>query len=107
MIIVSLITLVLAHNERNNSSVLVLNTFAPNNTALLVNVNTANASPLLSFALDTDTEVFASCSITFQNRFYVFGGATETRQVSQVAQCRLKQIGKLDFDFQNGACTTG
>ena len=43
-------------------------------------------------------EVFCSCSTTFNNRMYIFGGAENKRQISEVTGCELKQIGQLGFD---------
>ena len=43
--------------------------------------------------------------VTFRNRFYVFGGLSQERQISEVTQCELKRIGTLDFDHQFWDCT--
>ena len=43
--------------------------------------------------------------VTFRNRFYVFGGLSQERQISEVTQGELKRIGTLDFDHNLGACS--
>ena len=45
-----------------------------------------------------------SCSTTFNNRMFVFGGAVNKRQISEVAGCGLKHIGQLSFEFHRGVC---
>ena len=36
----------------------------------------------------------------------VFGGVNESRQISTIDQCSLTRVGKLEFSFNYGACTT-
>ena len=52
------------------------------------------------------TEVDNSCSMTWQNNFYIFGGAEpyKKRQIAQLIGCRLTSIGYLDFNHTEGAC---
>ena len=52
-----------------------------------------------------ETQVSGSCSVTYRNRFYVFGGWNQKRQISEVAQCELKRIGTLGFDHDEAACS--
>ena len=54
--------------------------------------------------------VSSSCSVTYRNRFLVFGGRTNTghaieTQISEVTKCRLKRIGTLPFNHIGGACS--
>ena len=79
-------------------AVLVLN----GNKALLVN---AKDQSNVTMTFDSGTEVYQSCSVTFRNRFYVFGGHNRKRRISEVTQCELKRIGKLDFSHEFGACS--
>ena len=53
-----------------------------------------------------ETESFESCSVTYRNRFYVFGGETHKRQISEVTRCELKRIGTLEFDHSRGTCSS-
>ena len=59
----------------------------------------------LGFEFDVDTEVYLSCSLQWQNHYYVFGGKSEKRQVSMVNGNRLERKATLDFDFERGGCT--
>ena len=59
----------------------------------------------LAFSFPSDTEVYLSCSLVFNNKMFVFGGLNEKRQISRVSGCDLVRIGNLDFDFVSGACT--
>ena len=60
----------------------------------------------LAFSFPSDTQVYLSCSLIFNNKMYVFGGSNLKRQISTVDGCGLKRIGSLNFDFERGACTT-
>ena len=59
----------------------------------------------VNFDFGSDTEVYRSCSLHWQNHHYVFGGAKETHQVSMVNGNRLERKAELDFPFRNGGCT--
>ena len=54
---------------------------------------------------DEDTEVFHSCSLTWRNQFFVFGGDQEKRQVSKLSGCRLSLVGTLAFDHVEAGCS--
>ena len=74
------------------------------NAPFLVDAEDRNDPNILTI-YGEDTEVYTSCSVTFRNRFYVFGGLSQKRQISEVTQCKLKRIGTLDFDHQFWDCT--
>ena len=57
-----------------------------------------------SITFGNGTEAVDSCSVTWNNEQYVFGGQTNKRQISKIENCELTQIGELDFDFSSGAC---
>ena len=54
--------------------------------------------------IDSDSEVRSSCSVTWQNEFYVFGGNSKKRQISKLDGCELKSVGTLGFDH-SGSCS--
>ena len=83
--------------------VLAINTYKGNKQAVLVNM--AGGFTKLAFSFPSDTDVYNSCSLVFNNKMFVFGGWSVKRQISQVSSCGLVRIGSLDFDFYNGACT--
>ena len=91
----------------NKTVVLVLITPSPSGSykpPLLVDAEGRSDSDIV-MSFGTGTEVFNSCSVSFRNKFYVFGGRDETRQISEVAQCQLRRVGTLDFDHYFAACT--
>ena len=49
-------------------------------------------------------EVDESCAVTHENKYYIFGGRVNTRQVLQLDNCRLTSIGSIDFTHDGGAC---
>ena len=55
-----------------------------------------------------DTEVFYSCSISWRNQFFVFGGFSPSlkRQISKLVGCKLSRVGTLDFDHSYGGCAS-
>ena len=59
----------------------------------------------LDFEFGAGTEVDWSCSLQWQNRYYVFGGENERRQVPIVNGYRLERKATLDFNFEVGGCT--
>ena len=54
---------------------------------------------------DENTELHNSCSVTYHNRFYVYGGDWLTKQISEVTQCGVRRIGTLDFRHLLGSCS--
>ena len=72
--------------------------------------------------MDYNTEVYQSCSATLNGELFVFGGATQKKQVkyihlncfynnkllqmSKVIGCGLQRIGDLNYDFYYGTCAT-
>ena len=60
---------------------------------------------LTNFEFGKGTEVQRSCSLQWQNQYYVFGGSNERGQVSIVNGYRLERKATLDFDFTWGGCT--
>ena len=56
------------------------------------------------FVLGNGTEVYRSCSLTWQNRHFVFGGNNEKTQISMVDDCTLKLVGQLAFHHWSGGC---
>ena len=59
----------------------------------------------LNFQFGHNTEVHHSCSLQWQNNYYIFGGYYERRQVSMVNANRLERKATLDFNFELGGCT--
>lgn len=91
------------------SNVLVLNTWSslthPQNPPVLTN-SSGDVERELDFVIDDDTEVERSCSLTWHNKLYVFGGKRQKKQISRVDSCGLHRIGSLAFEHVYGDCVT-
>ena len=57
-----------------------------------------------NFEIDEEAEVYYSCSLTWQNELFVFGGKSKKNQISKVQSCRLAPIGQLAFEHSSGDC---
>ena len=62
----------------------------------------------VTVTFDENTAIYSSCTMTFMNEFYVFGGNSaysgDRRQISKLVGCQLQRIGTLEFDHDRGAC---
>ena len=92
--------------------ILAINTFDGNKRAY--SINPRGGSDRLNFTFGHNTDVWFSCSLQWQNNYYVFGGyktkgyktkGADPRQVSMVNGNRLERKATLDFNFDSGACT--
>ena len=72
-------------------------------TALIIDGN-GRKNEISCFSFGTDTEVYRSCSLTWENNFYIYGGYKNRRQISQVIGNKLFIVGELDFYFSFGSC---
>jgi len=56
------------------------------------------------FELGSNTQVSYSCSVTFKNEFYVFGGLNLSHQISKINGCSLGTVNAflycIDVDFR-------
>ena len=88
-------------DQRKKDSVLVLNTYKSNKAVLISDDSYSEPK----FEYRSQTSVYKSCSLTFRNHFYVFGGMNSfNKQVSQLSGNKLERIGDLDFKLRSGAC---
>ena len=71
--------------------------------ALLLDA-TGRQDQLDCFSHDQNAEADESCSLTWQNQLYVFGGDSNKRQISRLSGYRLHVVGALPFDHRLGAC---
>ena len=84
---------------------MLMNILGSNNLPRLVGVD--GVEQRTSFNLN-GTEVNKSCGVTFRNRYIIFGGQVNKRQILEVGRksCVLKVLdSELDFDFTFGACS--
>ena len=82
---------------------MAINTYNDNKRAYSINPDGGYTQ--LSFQFGVDNEVSGSCSLQWQNNYYVFGGNTEEQHVSIVDGNRLDRIATLSFSFEKGGCT--
>ena len=66
--------------------------------------NAAGEDKDFDFEIDEKAQVQWSCSLTWQNELYVFGGRQRKTQISKITSCRLEPIGQLAFDHKLGDC---
>ena len=85
-------------------TVLVLNTYGGWKLPFLVDANGRNDANIF-MVFDEGTEVYHSCSLTWRNEFFVFGGDQQNRQISKLSGCRLSLVGTLAFDHYRAACS--
>ena len=71
--------------------------------AMLVN-SVGDQEELTCFEPDSKTEA-NSCSITWENQLFIFGGFFEKRQISRLTGHKLERVGNLTFDHYCGACS--
>ena len=92
-------------NFITHTSILILNTQNPSpmNRPTIINA-LGQEDTNFQFILGENTQVHKSCSITWRNEFYIFGGSQEKRQLSKVVGCELKRNGSLSFDHKFGGC---
>ena len=82
-----------------------MNSHTGTKLAYSINLDGSTYNETLNFDFGNKTEISRSCSLQWQNQYYIFGGGIETRQVSKVTGYRLEREATLDFDFGYGACT--
>lgn len=94
-----------SNSTQSQPAVLILNTAEPTNKAILT--DTASGSVInVTFAFGNGTEAYRSCSITWHNEMYVFGGSNYSRQISMIKKCALERIGQLNFEHYSAACSS-
>jgi len=87
------------------SAVLILSTFKAANVPVLIDA-AASEDNDFNFEIDEWSEVDRSCSLTWQNELYVFGGRSRKTQISKVKSCRLEPVGQLAFEHDYGSCVS-
>ena len=86
-------------------SVLILNTHESINKPIMTDLS-GKEIKCTAFTIDNNVEVRHSCAVTFKGRFIVYGGYTLKRQIAEVTNKSLKNVGNLPFDFVLGGCTS-
>ena len=94
--------------NHDDEAILVLNSgYSQNRPAILLSTSQESYHQL-NFTFTEATSTFASCSVIFNNQFFIYGGSNSDtkRQISHVTNCHLQRIGSLPFDLDYGTCTT-
>ena len=86
-----------------SSEVLILSTYKAASVPVLTNAAGRDDKDF-NFEIDENAAVKGSCSLTWENELYVFGGRYESTQILKVTSCRLAAIGQLAFDHKRGDC---
>ena len=68
---------------------------------------TGGQKELTCFETGSKTAAWTSCSVNWQNRFYIFGGHDydHLRQISLLQGHKLQRVGTLSFNHRYGACS--
>merc|ERR1711892_844802 len=74
--------------------VLILSTYQAASLPVLTNSDGFEDRDF-NFEVDERSEVYNSCSLTWENELFVFGGYKRKTQISKVTSCRLEPIGQL------------
>ena len=85
------------------TEVLVLSTYSWDDVPIITNA-AGRQDTNFDFVFGEGTEVDYSCSMTWKNELYIFGGRSKKRQISKLIGCQLTRIGELEFDHYLGAC---
>ena len=111
----SLITTTTAATTMTSTTTLTTKRVGQNQTVLALNNNAGWQAALIDsngrqeklgcFVPDLVSEAHQSCGLTWENNMYIFGGKFNKRQISRLNRYKLQSIGRLPFDFKNGACT--
>ena len=80
-----------------------MNTYSASNAPLIINAF-GEVDRVFNFSIGNDVEVYHSCSLTWHNELYVYGGNSEKTQISKVTACRLERVGELTFTHNFGDC---
>ena len=89
------------HDHRKKKNVLVLSTFKSKKAVLISGENLSQPK----FKYGSQTSVFQSCSLTYRNYLYVFGGGGSFKQqASKLSGNKLERIVDLEFEFHRGSC---
>ena len=81
----------------------MLNTYSSSNVPIITNA-AGREDRDFTFEFGVDTQVFCSCSLTWKNELYVFGGDSKRTQISKLLGCQLSSIGHLSFNHYAGGC---
>ena len=71
---------------------------------MLVN-SVGEQEKLTCFHRDNTTEAHQSCSLSWKNQLFIFGGNKERRQISRLTGHKLERVGDLTFPLYEGACS--
>jgi len=83
---------------------MILNSFG-DNSPLILSSDGEQLSET-GFELTDYVDAYGSCMATLEGITYLFGGATQHRQLSRLTDCQFDRIGSTQFDFSFGACDT-
>ena len=91
-------------SEPKNKSVLIVNTHGGLKPPVITDLN-GRYDKAFKFEMGRDTSASLGCSLTWKNRFYIFGGeGSHDKQISRLDRCRLSRVGTLDFPFHYASC---
>ena len=93
------------HLYKNSSAKTRALIFYKQNEPILTSLH-GNELSCLGFTIARDVDVYESCAVTYKDKFYVYGGYTNKRQIATINKLSLVKVGTLPFDFEFGGCTS-
>ena len=83
---------------------LILNTKNSANYPVVLNAKGESYRPF-NFELGNAVSAAYSCSLTWRNNYYMFGGSGgQDKQISKLVDCKMTRMGSLSFPFNYGGC---
>ena len=83
---------------------LILSTWVSSSVPVITNA-AGDVDRDFHFSIDGNAKVFQTCSLTWQNEQYIFGGSRDYKQqILKVNSCKLELVGALSFDHIEGGC---
>ena len=99
------LTTILVLNRQYNDKVKPSAGMYHGKPAMLVN-SVGEQEELTCFDQDSSklVETHKSCLVNWKNHLFIYGGETETRQISRLTGHSLERVGNLTFDHSGEAC---
>ena len=93
--------------KMQETGVLVLSTKSSSNVPLVIKLNGGQIyKPNFKLRDSSETQIYGSCTVSWKNQNFMFGGANKMTQISKLEDCKVKYIGKLPFYHRFGTCAT-
>ena len=89
---------------QNATSLLTLHWYDQSTEPLVI--QTSDDYRRAAFDVPASAQIHYSCSLTWRNEMFIFGGEDQPRQINQIQGCGLERVGTLAFDHDGGGCVS-